>query len=189
VTRRRRVAVFAPAWALVASAALLVSACGYGLAGRNVSLPDHIKKIAVSPFVNRTAVSDLDSRLQKAVLAELQSRGRWKVVPDATSADVDAVVSGTITGLPQTAKAFDGTTHLATRYEIAITATVDFKDLRDSNKVLWSNPSLVATDEYPVTPGASISDPSTFLRQHDDVYQRLATKFARMVVTAMLEGM
>ena len=70
--------------AALVGAALAVSACGYGLAGRNVSLPDHVKTIAVAPFANRTGVSDLDTVLQKAVLTELQSRGRWKVVPDAS---------------------------------------------------------------------------------------------------------
>ena len=174
--------------ALLAGTALVLSACGYGLAGRNVSLPAHIKVIAIPPLANRTPDNDLERALTQALQRELSSRGRWKVVPDATGADVDAVVTGTIVSLTSTNKLFNDA-HQATRVEIAVAASVEFKDLRDNNKMLWANPSLVASDEYPITAGAAGTDPSAYLRQNSDANQRLATKFARLVVTSMLEGM
>jgi hypothetical protein len=184
----RREAARAPYGAVLAGVALLVSSCGYGLAGRNVSLPAHIRVIAVPPLTNRTAYPDLERVLTEALQKELSSRGKWKVVQDATGADVDAVVTGIVVSLTQTNKLFNEARQ-ATRVEIAVVSSVEFKDLRDNNKMLWSSPSLVASDEYPITSGTAATDASSFLRQNQDAYQRLATKFARTVVAAMLEGM
>jgi len=153
-----------------------------------VSLPAHIKVIAIPPLANRTPDTALERALTDALQAELSSRGKWKVVQDASGPDVDAVVTGTIASLTQTNKLFNEA-HQATRVEIAVAAGIEFKDLRDNNKMIWSNPSLVASDEYPITSGTTATDASSFLRQNQDAYKRLATKFARMVVASMLEGM
>jgi hypothetical protein len=183
-----RLAALAPFAAALAGVALLVPACGYGLAGRNVSLPAHIKTIAVPPLANRTAFPELERVLTEALQKELSSRGKWKVVPDATGADVDAVVTGVVMSLVLTNKAFNEARQ-ATRVEVSVVASVEFKDLRDSSKMLWSTPGLVASDEYPITSGSASTDASSYLRQNQDAYQRLAIKFARTVVGAMLEGM
>jgi hypothetical protein len=164
-----------------------LSACGYGLAGRNVSLPDHVKVIAVTTLTNRTSFPDLDQILTQAVLRELQSRGRWRVVPDATDPDVDAVVSGSISSLSLTPKAINQ--GQPTRVDIFVTAGLELKDLKNNNKVIWSNPSLVSSDDFPIAAGTSATDATAFLRQSQDATQRLAAKFARTVVATMLEGM
>lgn len=184
----RRDARSAPLGALVVGVALALSSCGYGLAGRNVSLPAHIKVIAIPALANRTADTELERELTDALRRELSSRGKWKVVPDATGADVDAVVTGTIASLTTRNTLFNDT-HQATRAEVAVAVSVEFKDLRDSNKILWSNPSVVSSDEYPITSGTAATDASAYLRQNSDASKRLATKFARTVVSAMLEGM
>lgn len=174
--------------AALAAVALLVSACGYGLAGRNVSLPAHIKVIAIPPLANRTSSPDLERVMTEALQRELSSRGKWKVVPDATGADVDAVVTGIILSLTPRNVAFNDARQ-ATRVEISVAASIEFKDLKDNGKMIWSNASLVASDEYPITSGTSATDASAFLRGNTDATQRLATKFARAVIGAMLEGM
>ena len=183
-----RAAVIAPFGAFLAGVALLVSGCGYGLSGRSVSLPAHIKVIAVPPLTNRTADPELERVLTKALQTELSNRGKWKVVQDAAGADVDAVVTGIVVSLTLTNKAFNEARQ-ATRVEIGVVASVEFKDLRDNSKMLWSTPGLVTSDEYPITSGTVSTDPASYLRQNSDAYQRLATKFARTIVAAMLEGM
>jgi hypothetical protein len=171
----------------IAAAMLLLSACGYGLAGRTVSLPDHIKVIAVTTFTNRTQNPDLGQILTQAVQRELQGRGRWRVVPDTSTTDPDAVVSGTISGASITPKAFNQ--GQATRVEVFVTSAIELKDLRNNNKVIWSNPSLLSSEEFPIAPGTQANDVNAFLRQSSDATQRLALKFARTVVASMLEGM
>jgi hypothetical protein len=152
-------------------------------------LPDHVKVIAVTMLTNRTSMPDLEQILTQAIQKELQSRGRYRVVPDASRAGVDAVVSGAVASLSQTPKAFNQ--GQATRLEIAVMGSIELKDLRDNNKVLWSNPGVSASDEFPIVTGAGAApvDAAAYLRQNNDAFQRLAAKFARTVVTSMLEGM
>src|SRR5262249_37374368 len=122
-------------------AGVLTLACGYGLAGRTVSLPEHVKTIAVTKLTNRTAVPDLDRILTDAVLTELQGRGRWRVVPDASGADVDAVLSGTIVSIQLLPIATNQ--GQATRVSMTVVSSMELHDLRNNNKMIWSNPSLV----------------------------------------------
>jgi hypothetical protein len=171
-------AVAAIGWAAVA--------CGYTLAGRGNSLPAHIKTIAVPQLVNHSLTADLDRILTDALRQELQSRGRWRVVPEATGPDIDAVVTGTIEPIGYAPQALNGSRQ-ASRYVISVTASIEFHDLRDNNKMLWSNPSASARDEVEVSSGPTGADTSAFLRQNTDAFERLAKTFAKMVVSSMLE--
>jgi hypothetical protein len=172
----------------LALSALVTAGCGYGLAGRGATLPPHVRTIAVGPFTNQTTVPELDRILADAVQKELASRGKWKVVPAGGGADVDAVVSGSIGSLVPAPKALNESRQVS-RVEITVTASVEFKDLRDNGKVLWSSPSHISRDEYDVTSAAATTDASAFLRQNQDALTRLAARFARTVVSSMLEGM
>src|SRR5579863_3379457 len=82
---------------------LVWPACGYSLAGRGNFLPDYIKIIAIPPFVNHSAVANMDQILTQSTTAEFISRGRH-VVQDTTGAD--AVLSCTVTSVATTPLAF-----------------------------------------------------------------------------------
>lgn len=49
---------------------LLVSGCGYSLAGRGSFLPSHIKSIGIPTFTNRTTVFNLETLLTEKVRSE-----------------------------------------------------------------------------------------------------------------------
>jgi hypothetical protein len=172
-------AVAAIGWAAVA--------CGYSLAGRGNTLPAHIKTIAVPQLVNHSQMPDLDRVMTDAIRQELQTRKRWIVVPEATGTDIDAVVTGTIERTDYSPVALN-VSHQASRYVISVTASIQFKDLRDNNKMLWSNPNASARDEVEVTSSTTTSDTAAFLRQNNDAFDRLAKTFAKMVVSSMLEA-
>ena len=74
--------------------AILVSGCGYALAGKVNNVPDYVKRIGIPAFQNHTSTSELDRIFTDAVTAEFQSRGKFTIVPSATG--VDAVLTGTI---------------------------------------------------------------------------------------------
>lgn len=165
-------------------ALLAITGCGYALAGRGVSLPEHIRVIAVPLFKNTTAVPDLDRMITERVRTELISRGKYRVEPAAAGAD--AVVEATITSATVTPSARDQN-RLASRYAITITASVSFKDLK-SGKEIWANPGLMFRDEYPITSATSANDVAAFFGQETNAVARLAADFARTVVSAMLEA-
>jgi hypothetical protein len=170
---------------LVVLAGVLLPACGYALAGRGNTLPASIKVIGIPLFINQSQTPDMDQVLTKAVRDEFSSHGKYTVNPDTNGAD--AVLNATITAVTYVVSNFNAN-HQATRYVVTVTANVEFHDVHDNNKVLWSNPALQFRDEYDVTSNAIGLDASSFFRQDANALERLSRSFARSVVTSILEA-
>jgi hypothetical protein len=164
--------------------AVWLPGCGYSLAGRGSFLPAYIKVIAVPMFVNNTSVYDVEKKITEHVVSELIGRGKYKV--ETNTAGADGVLLGEITSISLSPSAFTDT-RLASRYALTLTAKIDFKDLK-SGKVLWSNPSMQFREEYDVTNTASPTDVAAFFGQDVNALERLASEFARTVVSAILEA-
>ena len=163
---------------------ILAGGCGYSLAGRGSFLPEYIRSIGVPQFVNNTQVYEVDRRVSDRVRAELTNRGKYKVFPAETG--VDAVLTGEIRSITIAPASFNQQQQ-ATRYAAIMTAKVEFKDLK-TGKVLWSNPSMQFRDEFEPTTGTSAIDPTAFFGQDTNALERLATEFARSVVSALMEA-
>ena len=159
-------------------------ACGYSLAGRGSFLPLYIKTIGVPQFTNLTSIPDVDRRVTERVRSELIGRGKWTVKPDAT--DVDGLITGDIVAISLAPAAFNAQQQ-ATRYALTLTARVEFKDMK-ANKVLWSNPSMQYREEFDVTTATPALDATAFFGQDVNALERMATEFARAVVSAILEA-
>src|ERR1700690_3195484 len=78
---------YAPLIAALTAAALLLSACGYHVAGRAANLPSDWKTIAVPAFKNDTTRYRIEQRFTAAVTREFLSRTKYRVVQDAQSAE------------------------------------------------------------------------------------------------------
>lgn len=175
---------FARAAAAVAAAAFL-GGCGYSLAGRGSFLPDYIRTIAVPQFTNSTPVFDVERRVSEKVRAELIGRGSYKVeVNEGQGAD--AVLSGEISSITITPVSFNQQQQ-ATRYVLTMTARIEFRDIK-AGKVLWSNPAMAFREEFEPTTGDTITDPTAFFGQDVNALERIATEFARSVVSSLLEA-
>jgi hypothetical protein len=174
-------------WILGAAAMALVvciPGCGYSLAGRGSFLPPDIKVIGIPMFVNHTNVFDMEKRITDRVVSEFIGRGKYKVERRAT--DVDAVLLGQISSITLTPAAFTGE-RTASRYVLTLTAKIEFKDVK-ADKVLWSNPMMQFREEYDVTNTASATDPAAFFGDNVNALDRLASEFARSVISAILEA-
>jgi outer membrane lipopolysaccharide assembly protein LptE/RlpB len=173
--------------AALALVLLAVSACGYALAGRANNVPLNVKRIGVPPFENQSTTPDLDRVLADAVRTELQSRGRWVIVQDATG--VDAVLTAVLRPIRVNVLALTDQTRQASKYSMTVDASVEFKDLTVSPvKVLWTNPAMRVAEEYEATGTININDPGAIFSQDENALSRLAKAFARSVVSAALEG-
>jgi hypothetical protein len=168
---------------LALCAALASTSCGYSLAGRGSFLPAYIRVIGVPLFQNQTAVFDVERQITEKVRAEFRGRGKYKVELAETGAD--AVLSGEIVSITLAPAAFTENQQ-ASRYVLTLIAKVEFKDLK-ANKVLWANPAWPFREEYELTNTATI-DPNAFLGQDANALERLASEFARSVVSAILEA-
>jgi outer membrane lipopolysaccharide assembly protein LptE/RlpB len=162
-----------------------LTGCGYSLAGRGSFLPAYIKIIGVPEFTNNTSTFNLDQIVTGQVRQELQNRGGgFRVVPDATG---DAVLTGTITAISLTPSTFNANQQ-ATAYRVTVTASVEFKDTH-ANKVIWTNPAMAFSEEYDVSSSvAATADVNQFFGQNTTALMRLATNFAKSVVTSILEN-
>jgi hypothetical protein len=182
--RRLQVARDAGRVALALGIALSVSGCGYTLAGRGSFLPAYVKRIGIPLFGNRTSVFEIEQVLTQRIRSEFMGRGKFEIVPQEAGAD--AVLTGEVTSLAIAPSGFNAQQQ-ATRYAVTLTAKVEFRDLR-ANAVLWADPNLVFREEYDVTTVASGTDPTLFFGQNANALERLATAFARTVVSAILEA-
>jgi hypothetical protein len=177
-----RISLLACAVAITAS----LSGCGYSLAGRGSFLPAYIRVIGVPQFANNTSppVFDIDRRVTERVRSELLGRGKYKVLP--VEIGTDAVLTGEISSIT-TSPVTVNQQNQASRYVLVMTAKVEFKDLK-TNKVLWSNPAVQLRDEFEPSTGSSVTDAQAFFQQDTNALERIATEFARTVVSALLEA-
>jgi len=164
--------------------ALLSSSCGYTLAGRGSFLPETIKTIGIPDFVNRTPYFEASQLVAQRVRSEFIGRGKYKVLPQ--EAGVDAVLRATINTITLAPSGFNDA-QVATRYVITISVGIQFVQASD-NKVLWQNPNLIFREEYQQASGGGVLDPATFFGQSSAAVDRMATDFARTVVSAILEA-
>jgi hypothetical protein len=169
---------------LLVLALVAQTGCGYSLAGRGSFLPSYIHRVGIPQFTNQTAVFDVERRVTQRVTSEFVGRGKYVVVPDSTG--VDAVLTGVISSITLMPAAVNEQQQ-ATRYVLTLTANVEFKDLK-ANKVLWANPAMQYREEFDVTTGTSSLDPNAFFGQDVNALDRIATEFARAVVSAILEA-
>jgi hypothetical protein len=173
-----------PRLSAVAVLSVSMASCGYALAGRGNTLPASIQVIGVPPFVNHTAYPDIDRLMTDAAVAEFQSKGKYKVQPEA--AGVDGLLTVTIVGLEPRVTSFTAE-RLPSGFSIVVTASVEFKNL-DDNSIIWSNPYFRVTDEYQLTGDENVIDITASFTQNTNAQERIAKKFARDVVTAIFEA-
>jgi len=176
--RREKPAVAAVVLTVAGIAALSAAACGYRLRGTGLSLPPHIRTMAIPVFKNLTTRFELEVKLTRAVISEFVARG--KVAVGADPAASDAVLEGEITGFSANPIGFSGGNQ-ADRYSITVTAKVTLKD-RVSGRSLFANPAFVYQQEYDVPPGTSFESLET------EAIDKIAEKFARSLVVTILEG-
>ena len=171
-------------FAWLALIALMVSSgCGYALAGRGSFLPDYIQIVGVPSFLNKTTAFEIERVLTDRVRTEFGNRGKFRIQPDINN--VDAILTGTIVGVSFGNTAYTSGSQAA-RVQLIVTASFEFKDVRE-NKVLWTSPSLRFSEEFSPTT-ATGTDPSAFLGGNANALERLAQNFARSLVTAILEA-
>lgn len=170
------------AQSVVLLALVLSSGCGYSLAGRGSFLPPHIQTIGVPMFTNHTPVYDVERRVTDRVVSELIGRGKYRV--ERTSTGVDGVLTGEISSITLSPAATNAQRQ-AIRYLIVLTAKVEFRDLKE-NKVIWSNPAMQFREEFEVS--GTVADPNAFFGQDVNALDRLASEFARTLVSAILEA-
>jgi outer membrane lipopolysaccharide assembly protein LptE/RlpB len=152
--------------------------CGYHLRGTGSFLPPHIKRVNIPMFKNLTTRFELDLKLTHSVIDELVARGKVEIAEDTKNAD--AVLIGEIVSFRALPIAVSREAS-ADRYNIIVVTRITLKDLVNQ-KIIFSNPNFRYLEVYEVPEGED------FETVESEALDKIAEKFARSLVTNILEG-
>lgn len=162
-----------------AAAILPLAGCGYHNVGSATHIPGNVRSIAVPIFTTHVQAYHTELALTQAVIRELNTRTKYRVLSNDT--DADATLSGTVltqTAVPLT---YDSTTGETSSYLVTITVKVVLT--ANDGRVLYRNDALSYREQY-----QSTQDLSGFIREDSPAVQRLARDFAQALVGDMLES-
>ena len=157
----------------------LCMGCGYHTAGGANRLPSNIRILAVPAFLNQTQTYKIEQALTAAVVEELNTRTRYRVVSDPRSAD--ASLRGTVLSAAATPLTYDTATGRASTVLVVVSMEVELSDQK--GRVFYQNPSYVFREQYQVS-----QQLSTFFEEDSPAFKRLSGEFARTLVSNILEG-
>ncbi len=164
---------------VLVSLPLVLSACGYHLAGSN-RLPSDIRTIAVPVFYNETFEPMLENAVTSAVKQEFLTASRLAVVNDPDQADL--VLKGTVVSFGLTPISFDRTKSVVLEYRVRIRASVTVEDRR-TQKVLWKDSAMESAAEYRVNPDTAANRVA-----QDHAIAEAGKRLAENVVHRVLKG-
>lgn len=169
----------------VIAAGVSAASCGYALVGRGSFLPGYIRTLGIPMFGNITPNPTIEQSLTQKVREEFQASGRYTVIP--SEAGADGIVRGEIQSLSSSPVGLNDA-QLASRYRFTVVVKVAFEDVKEQ-KTLWENAALSFSEEYDLgTPTSGGQDFAAFAGSNRAAFDRMATDFARSVVSAILEA-
>ncbi|MDD5541846.1 MAG: LptE family protein [Acidobacteriia bacterium] len=180
-----RIKIVGASGRLIAGAAFFLllllapAGCGYHVAGKANALPPSIRTIAVPTFTNVTIYFKAEQKLTRALLTELISRTKYRVVSSPEGAD--AVISGRVNNIVATPVIFDSSGR-ATTFLITIAISVSMTD-PSKKTVYYENKNFNFRDQYEIS-----GDPSQFFQEDTAALDRLSRQFAQTLVSAILEN-
>jgi len=161
-------------------AALADAGCGYHVAGHAAQLPSEWRTVAIPAFSNDTTRYRIEQRFTQAVIRELISRTKYRVVQDTQSAD--AVLHGEVLSIDANPILFQATTGQVTTMLVTVHAKVELVDNR-TQKPVYKNDDMVFRNEYQIS-----TDVNSFFEQQDPALERMSRDLASHLVSDVLEN-
>jgi outer membrane lipopolysaccharide assembly protein LptE/RlpB len=163
--------------ALLVGTLLLVSSCGYHLAGAVKPLPDGMKSLGIPTFSNTTQSYRLEQILTRAVLMEFTSRTRARVTSSAS--DADAILYGEVRSVSSNPVSF-GLDTFGSAFLVTVQASLRLVRRRDG-KVLWENGDFSFRERYVLDPSVT-----EFFSEQNPALERLAQDLAASLASTIL---
>src|ERR1700689_97956 len=124
---------------------LVLSSCGYHVAGKGDLVPKTVHSIAIPPFGNITTRYKLTDHLPEAISREFISRTRFQIVNDQNQAD--AVLRGSIVNYVAYPTTVDQVTGRASGLQMNVTLQITLIE-RATGTGIYSTPSFEAHTRY-----------------------------------------
>jgi hypothetical protein len=166
--------------ALLTIVALCTASCGYRFSDGGGSLPKTIHTVAIPAFTNLTTRYKLTDQLPEIISREFITRTRYRVIPDANTAD--AVLRGTVISYSFYPTIFDSINARAVLAEMHVQLSITLTE-RATGKVLLSRPNFDVHNTYQISP-----DATQYFEESDPALKRAGQEVARSVVSAVLQN-
>lgn len=167
---------------------LVISGCGYHVAGRNNALPKTIHVIAIPALENKTTTYRIEQRLTAATIHEFLAATPYKIV--STPDGGDAVLRGKVLSVETVPLLFVSTpatptqpsTTRATTMLVTMKCEVTLTEAA-TDKVLFHTDNFLFRNEYELS-----TDIKSFFEEQDPALDRMAQDFAKRLVAAVTEN-
>lgn len=159
---------------------IVLSSCGYHVAGKADLVPKSIQTIAIPAFATGTSRYKLVDILPQAIGTEFLTRTRFKVVNDPTQAD--AVLQGNVMAAYANPNVNDPNTGVSISVRVTVVLAVKLVE-RNTGKVLYSRTNWVMHQDYAAAP-----DPHQLFDESGPAFDRLSRDVARDLVSAVVEN-
>jgi len=157
-----------------------LSACGGFENVRNPSgfiLPANIRKVAVTPFINKTQYFGMEDRLRLKVEQEFIRDGR--LTPVSQESESDGVLYGEIVNYIRQVVTYDGNNQ-PLEYRLWVIVNLRFQDTK-ADQTLWDEPRVEQSFRYFVeTQAGGMTE--------EEARERMWDLFSRDIVKRTMEG-
>ncbi|SFS10676.1 Outer membrane lipoprotein LptE/RlpB (LPS assembly) [Granulicella pectinivorans] len=166
---------------LISALLLPLSGCGYHRAGSATHLPANVRTLDVPIFTTHSQAYRTEMTFTQAVIRELDTRTKYRILTTSKDNDADATLTGSILSQTVTPLTYDATSGQTSSYLVTITARV-ILTARDGT-ILYRNEALTYREQY-----QSTQDLTLFVQEDSAAVRRLARDFAQALVGDMLES-
>ncbi|HEX4811068.1 MAG TPA: LPS assembly lipoprotein LptE [Bryobacteraceae bacterium] len=167
-------------FALLLTAVLCISGCGYHVGGAADMVPKGIQTVAVPAFRNGSTHYQLTDQLPEAISREFMARTRFHIDNDTSTAD--AVLKGSVNRIGAYPVISDPITAKATTMQLSVNLSVELVE-RTTGRVLYANKSLDFKTYYQIA-----IDPHQYFDESGPALDRLSREVAASVVSAVVEN-
>lgn len=167
---------------LAACGALMLAGCGYHQVGSAAHIPANVRVLDVPIFQSKVQAYHTETLFTAAVVRELNTRTRYKVISGGDTTTSDAVLRGTILAETIAPLTYDSNSGQTSSYLVSVTAKVEL--VAHDGTVLYTNDAFAWRQQY-----QSTQDLSGFVQEDSAAVQRVSQEFARALVADVLESL
>ncbi len=160
-------------------AAFPLTGCGYHVASSATHVPGNVRTLAVPVFITRAQQYRTENVFTDAVIHELNTRTRYKIIN--STAGADATLQGTILSESVAPLTYDSSSGATSSYLITVQAKITLTG--SDGKLLYTNDRFLFRDQF-----QSTQDLSAFIQEDGPAVKRLARDFAQAMVSDLLNS-
>jgi outer membrane lipopolysaccharide assembly protein LptE/RlpB len=158
---------------------IILSGCGYHVAGKGGVMPGGVKKLAIPFFTNLTNRPNIETVITTAVIDEFI---RTRIVAVVSKEESEAILLGSLTSYTLTPVSYN-TADVINEYRLTIGLSLRLVRKSD-NVIIWKDDAISDYEDFTVTTTNVSATKST----ERNVLEKMAKDTARLIKERMMEA-